>query len=116
MSEIDNEIMKNAEDDARAVAFIQNYLPQALKEAFSEDQLYYFIDTIAEYYTKSGVLDVEPDSEGYIDIDEEQVADFLAKQAKKDNIGDFEPSDLYFVVEAEMEFAEQEDEEEEKDQ
>ena len=44
MSNIDNELLQDAEDDARAIEFIQNYLPQELKEKFTEDELYYFLD------------------------------------------------------------------------
>jgi hypothetical protein len=110
MSAVDDEIMAEAEDDARTVAFIRNYLPQELKEKFTDDDLYYFLDVIVDYYTTSGVLDAEPDADGFINIDEEKVAAYIADQAQKQKMGKFDPEDLIFVVEGEMEYAEQQGE------
>ena len=35
-------------DDEKTIEFIKNYLPQELKEKFSDDELYYFLDLIDE--------------------------------------------------------------------
>ncbi len=110
MSDFENELLQDAEDDVRTVEFIKNYLPQEVKERFTDDDLYYLLDVIVEYYADSGILDAEPDEDGYIDIDVEEIANHLASQARKDNIGDFSPEDLRWVVEGEMEYAEQLDE------
>ena len=106
MANIDDELLLEAEEDARAVAFIKNNLPQELKEKFSEDELYYFLDVIAEYYTNNGTFDVEPDEDGYIDIYLDKVVDYVIKQAKKDEIGTFEHDEILFVVQAELDFNE----------
>ncbi len=108
MASIDDEILKDAEDDARAVAFIRQQLPLELKDKFSEEQLYYFLDLIAEYYANSGVLDATPDEDGYVDIDIEKMATELVKKAARENIGTFTSEELAFVIEAEMDFAESE--------
>ena len=55
-------------DDEKTIEFIKNYLPQELKEKFSDDELYYFLDLIDEYYSESGILDAQPDEDGYVDI------------------------------------------------
>ena len=39
-------------DDEKTIEFIKNYLPQELKEKFSDDELYYFLDLIDEYYSE----------------------------------------------------------------
>lgn len=106
MASLDDELLQDAEDDARAVAFIQQQLPQELKEKFSEEQLYYFLDLIADYYATSGVLDATPDKDGYVDIDIEKMATELSKQAAKEKMGVFTPEEISFVIEAEMDFAE----------
>lgn len=106
MASLDDELLQDAEDDARAVAFIQQQLPQELKEKFSEDQLYYFLDLIADYYATSGVLDATPDKDGYVDVDIEKMATELSKQAAKEKMGVFTPEEINFVIEAEMDFAE----------
>ena len=38
---MEDDFLLDAEDDARAVEFIQSYLPQDLKDKFTEDDLYY---------------------------------------------------------------------------
>lgn len=97
-------------DDEKTVAYIKNYLPQELKEKFSDDELYYFLDVLDEYYVESGVLDAEPDADGCIEIDLEKVAAYIAGEAEKDGIGKFTPEDLLFVVQGEMEYMDSIDE------
>ena len=86
-------------DDEKTIAYIKERLPQELKEKFSDDVFYYFLDTIYDYYDKSGILDSDNE---YIDIDINEIAEFIAKEAKKNNIGDFDPEELYFIVEGEL--------------
>ena len=86
-------------DDEKTIAYIRERLPQELKEKFSDDEFFYFLDTIYDYYDKSGILDSNSE---YVDIDIDEIAKFIAKEAKKNNIGDFDPEDLYFIVEGEL--------------
>ena len=86
-------------DDEKTIAYIKERLPQDLKEKFSDDEFYYFLDTIYDYYDKSGILD---SGDEYVDIDINEIAEFIAKEAKKNKIGDFDPEELYFVVEGEL--------------
>ena len=37
----DNEFLLEDEDDEKTIEFIKNYLPQDLKEKFTDDDLYY---------------------------------------------------------------------------
>ncbi len=104
MAILDDELMQDAQDDARAVEYITSHLPQELREQLTEEQLYYFLDLIVEYYAQSGILDAEPDEDGYVDIDGEEVAAYIARKAKKEGIGEFSPEDLLFVVQAEMDY------------
>ena len=86
-------------DDEKTIAFIRERLPQDLKEKYSEDEFYFFLDTIYDYYDKSGILDSNNE---YVDIDIHEIANFIAKEAKKCDIGDFDPEELYFIVEGEL--------------
>ena len=86
-------------DDEKTIAYIKERLPQDLKEKFSDDEFYYFLDTIYDYYDKSGILDSNNE---YIDIDINEIAEFIAKEAKKNGIGTFDPEELYFIVEGEL--------------
>ncbi len=104
MASFEDELLRDAEDDARTIEFIQAYLPSELKDTFSEETLYYFIDVRAEYY--GDLIDNAGDNEE-IDIDVEAVAAHLVKQAQKDKIGEFNAEDVRWVVDAELEYAEQ---------
>ena len=101
MAAIDDELMKAAEEDAQEVAFILNELPQDLKDKFTEDDIYYFIDIMLEYFS-----DAQADKDGYIEIHVNEVAQHIVKQAKKDQMGDFDPDDVFFVVQAELDYNE----------
>ncbi|MGL5261548.1 MAG: hypothetical protein ACRC9P_04100 [Bacteroides sp.] len=99
-----NDILTDELDDAQVVEFIKNYLPQDFKETFTDNHLYYLIDLIDEYYFESGVLDEEPDEDGYVSIDLDKVVDYLQQEAKKDEVGEFGHDELLFVVQGEMEY------------
>lgn len=93
-------------DDEKTVAYIKNYLPQELKEKFSDDEFYYFLDLIDEYYVNSGILEQNPDKDGYIDIDLDKIVEYIIKEAKKDGIGEYEHDEILFIVQAEMDYSE----------
>lgn len=101
MAAIDDELIKAAEEDAQEVAYILNELPQDLKDKFTEDDIYYLIDLMLEYFS-----DAEADDEGFVDIDVDEVAKHLVQQAKKDKVGDFKAEDVFFVVQAELDYNE----------
>ena len=111
MASIDEELLLDAEDDARAIEFIKGYLPQDIKEKFSEEELYYFLDVISEYYATSGILDENPDAEGFVDVDIDKIAEYVVAKAKKEGIGTFNTEEVAFVVEGELEYTEQMEEE-----
>ena len=75
MDSLEQELLQDAEDDARTVEFIKNYLPQEVKDKFTDEELYYFLDVIVEYYANSGILDAAPDKDGYIEIDQDKIVD-----------------------------------------
>ncbi len=91
-------------DDEQTIQFIKNYLPQDLKERFSDDELYYFLDVMVDYYATSGVLDAQPDEDGYINIDQDEIVDYIIREAKKDQMGEFSPEEILWVVQGEMEY------------
>lgn len=103
MATFEEDLILDAEDDRLTVEYIQSYLPQDLKDKFTEEELFYFIDVIGEYYVD---LLEKHSGEEDIDIDVEEVAEYVARQAKKDKIGDFSPEDLRWVVDGELEYGE----------
>jgi len=104
---MEDDFLNQAEDDLRTVEFIRAYLPQEVKDRFTDDDLFYFIDVLADYYVESGLLDQEPGDDGCIDIDTEAIAQAIAERALKDKYGTFSPEDLQWVVQGELEYGEQ---------
>ncbi len=103
---LEDDFLRDDLDDEKTIEFIKNYLPQELKDKFSSDELYYFLDLIDEYYSESGILDAKPDADGYIDIDLGKIVDYIVKEAHKDEMGEYDPEEILFVVQGEMEYAE----------
>lgn len=103
--EMEEDFLLEDEDDAKCVEYIKSYLPQELKETFSDDDLFYILDLIVDYYTTSGCLDAEPDEEGYINIDQDEIVNYIIKESSKDGMGPFKADDVFFVVQGEMEYS-----------
>ena len=103
---MEDDFLQNDVDDEKTIEYIKNYLPQELKEKFS-----YFLDLIDEYYSESGILDAQPDADGYIEIDLGKIVDYIVKEAHKDEMGDYDPEEILFIVQGEMEYTESLDEE-----
>jgi hypothetical protein len=91
-------------DEDESVAFIQNYLPQDLKGKFSNDDINYIVDLIYEYYESKGFLNDGADENASIDIDEEELIQFVVKNAQKDGVGKFEAEEITFIVQGELEY------------
>lgn len=100
----DDELLQDAADDAKCVEFIRAFLPQELKEKFSDEELFYFLDLIYDYYSESGVLDQEPDADGCIDIDLLDMAEYMADTAEDDKMGTYSVDDLQWIAQAEAEY------------
>ncbi|GHT14840.1 hypothetical protein FACS189426_21740 [Bacteroidia bacterium] len=83
-------------DDEAAVNFIYNFLPQELKDKFSEDDIYYILDVICDFYEKNDYLNDDDEEK-----EERELIKYIVQQAKKDEIGDFLPEDVLIVLRAE---------------
>ena len=91
---MEDDFLQNDVDDEKTIEYIKNYLPQELKEKFSDDEFYYFLD-----------------ADGYIEIDLGKIVDYIVKEAHKDEMGDYDPEEILFIVQGEMEYTESLDEE-----
>lgn len=105
---MEDDLLQQAADDVQTVEYIKAYLPQEVKGKFTDEDLYYFIDVLADYYVESGLLEQEPDEDGFVDLDTEVIAAAIAERARKDKYGDFSPEDLIWVVQGELEYGEAE--------
>lgn len=91
-------------DEDDSVAFIQNYLPQELKGKFSNDDINYIVDLIYDFYESQGYLEENVDEDKNIEIDEEELVQYVIKNAQKDGVGKFEPEEITFIVQGELEY------------
>ena len=85
----DDDFLQDDLDDEKTIEFIKNYLPQDLKD-----------------------LDAQPDADGCIDIDLEKIVDYIVREARKDEMGEYDPEEILFIVQGEMEYADTLDEDE----
>ena len=86
----------NDYDEVVAVSFIQNQLPQELKDRFNEDDLYYFLDLLCEFYEQNDYLEEEDEEK-----EERELIDFIIKQSVKDEIGEFTSEEILMFLRAE---------------
>lgn len=103
---LEDDFSKNDVDDEKTIEYIKNYLPQELKEKFTDDEFYYFLDLIDDYYSQSDALDAQADEDGYVEIDLEKVVEYIVKESRKDGMGNYNPEEIFFIVQGEMEYAE----------
>ena len=104
MATLDELIRQDEEENQQELAFIRTQIPAEMKKFYSDNKILYVLDAIVDYYYTSGILD---GNEEEVDIDMEAVADYVCEQAKKDDIGDLNPQDVFFIVQADLDFQEQ---------
>lgn len=91
-------------DEDESVKFIQNYLPQELKGQFSNDDINYIVDLIYDFYESRGYLNDDVDDEVDIEIDEDELIEYVIKNSMKDGVGKFDPEAISFIVQGELEY------------
>lgn len=104
MATMDEELLMDEEENRRELAFIRKQVPTDVKERYSDAQILWMMDTIVDYYFSSGILE---SAEEEVDIDLEKVADYVCQQAKKEKQGVFDPQEVFFIVQADLDFQEQ---------
>ena len=104
MATLEEELRMDEEEGRREIAFIRSQLSSELKEKFTDDELMFMIDAICTYFYTSGVLESNDEE---VDIDLETVADFVCNEAKEEGEGPFDPQDVFFVVQADLDYQEE---------
>ena len=116
MASLDELIRQDEEENQQELAFIRTQIPAEMKQYYSDSDILYVLDAIVDYYYTSGILEGNDEE---VDIDMEAVADYVCnkakeegvtnvcEQAKKDGAGTFSPQDVFFIVQADLDFQEQ---------
>lgn len=90
-------------DEDDAVKYIQNVLPQELKEKYSHDDIVYITDVVYDYYEQKGLFDDRDDEE--VEIDEDDIIAYARKCAHKDGVK-IDDEDMPFLVRGELDYEE----------
>jgi hypothetical protein len=90
-------------DDGDAVEFIKNYLPEELKNKFSDDDINYMIDLIDDFYDTKGPFE-EEDDDREVEINEDELVAFVVKNALSDGMGKYDADEISQIVRGEMEY------------
>lgn len=107
MASLEEELLMDAEENAREVEYILQTIPNELREKYTEDDIYVMLDAIIDYYVTSGVLEGNSDDE-YVEIDLQKVAEHVCRWAKEEEDKDYAPEDVFFVAQADFDFQEEE--------
>lgn len=97
-------------DDEDAIAFIRHTLSDEMNKSLDDDDLYYIIDLIYDFYDARGYMDEyteedeDKDREVVLDLDE--MSDFIREAIRKDGMESIEDIVIQAVVEAELDYEE----------
>jgi hypothetical protein len=83
-------------DEEAAVKFIRQSLPDDLKEKFSENEVYYLLDVICDFYDERDFLSDDDEEK-----EERELTQYIIAQAKKDKVGDYTEDEIRIVLAAE---------------
>ena len=95
----EKKVLEYDEDDS--LKFIQQYLPEEMKNEFTDDEINNIVDLVYEFYEEKGFLDESDDSE--IEIDEDELLEYIFENAREDDgIRDFTDEQIEAIVAGEL--------------
>ncbi len=89
-------------DEDESVKFIRKNLPAEMQNEFSDDEINYIVDLIYEFYEEKGYLNEGEDDDSEIEIDEDELLNYVIKNAGKDKIRDFSDEQIEAIVAGEL--------------
>jgi hypothetical protein len=87
-------------DEDESVKFIRKSLPEEMQNEFSDDEINYIVDLVYEFYEEKGFLDEDDDKD--IEIDEDELLDYVSENARKDKIREFTDEQIEAIVAGEL--------------
>jgi len=106
MTDFEEELRKEEEENQREALYIKEQLPSELKESFSRTDIMHVMDAIVDYYYESGILEDKGGGDDEVEIDLEEVAKAVHQRVVKDGYTRWTPEDLFFIVQADLDFME----------
>lgn len=93
-------------DENDALEFIRNFMPEKLKNKYSDDDILLIIDTMYDFYEKGDEQETLYD-EGDDNNDEfnlNEIVNFVKKSIRKDPDNQVDMDDVKVIVEGEIEY------------
>ena len=97
-----NEIKEYDEDEA--IKFIKAFVPQDLKNKYSDDDILIIIDTIFDYYDEKGFMDIDADDDEEVDVSVPDLVGYVKNSLRKDSDNIIEMDDVMNLVLGELEY------------
>ena len=95
-------------DDEKAAAFIKAHLPEPLQQKYSDQDIQYVLDLLYEFYESAGVIideDEEQAGQEYVDLDHEEMIDFLRDALEEDGkTAHFPIDEIERILQAELDY------------
>lgn len=92
-------------DDDDAVKFIRKALEAPIAAKVSDDDIYYIIDLIYDFYESKGFMDNDNGDEE-IEFADDELIDFALSNARKDGFGKLSEEEISAIVEGELAYCE----------
>lgn len=92
-------------DEDEAVKFIRAFIPEDIKDKYTDDEILMVIDTIWDYYESKGLISLpSDDEEDEEELDIDDMTAYVAKELKKDGEIIMDTADIKFIIQGELEY------------
>ena len=92
-------------DDDNAVKFIRKTLEAPVSKKVGDDDIYYIIDLIYDFYERKGFMDDDTD-DGEIEFADDELIDYALSNAKKDGFEKLTEEEISAIIEGELAYCE----------
>ena len=110
MAILDEELIRDANEDAEAIRHIRAQMPSAMSALCTDADLQQIIDATVDTLATSDILESQADADGFIDINLDILAQQVAKEVGQTGINGLSTDDIQFIVETWMDFDESQNE------
>lgn len=110
MAILDDELIRDANEDAEAIRYIRQQMSTVLPSVCTDDVLQQIIDITVDTLATSDILESQPDKDGFVDISLDILAQHVAKELAESGIEGLSEDDIQTIVEHWMDFDESQNE------
>ena len=91
-------------DENDAISFIRSYVPEAIKNQYSDDDILLLIDTMFDYFEKGDEDEVLYDDDVVDEYNINEIVNYVKKNLRKDPDNQIEVDDIKYLVQGELEY------------